>query len=58
VKIDWHQVALAMRERYMFGEQVLSEIGITNEWDKIVEMSTKETPGARVFRVHGKDGDA
>jgi putative phage-type endonuclease len=57
-KIDWHQVALAMRERYMVGEQVLSKLGIANEWDKIVEMSTEEKPGARVFRVHGKDGDA
>jgi putative phage-type endonuclease len=57
-RTDWHQVALAMRERYMVGEQVLSKLGIANEWDKIVEMSTEEKPGARVFRVHGKDGDA
>jgi putative phage-type endonuclease len=56
-KIDWHQVALAMRERYMVEHDVLG-LGVTREWEKFVEMATRQKPGARVFRVHGKDGDA
>jgi putative phage-type endonuclease len=57
-KTDWHQVALALRHRYMQIDDVLSELGVANEWDKIVEMSTEEKPGARVFRVHGKEDEA
>jgi hypothetical protein len=46
-----------MRERYMVEHDVLG-LGVTREWEKFVEMATRQQPGARVFRVHGKDGDA
>ncbi len=57
LKIDWQQVALAMRHRYMVTYDISGD-GLKGEWEKMVEMSTKPQPGARVFRVHGKDGDA
>jgi len=57
LKIDWQQVALALRHRYMVTHDITGD-GIKGEWERMVEMSTKPQPGARVFRVFGKEDQA
>ena len=56
LKIDWQQLALAMRHRYMVTYDISGD-GIKREWEKMVEMRTKPQPGARVFRVFGGKED-
>ena len=46
VKVDWESIADVLRTT------------APQTYEEAVKRFTAEKPGARVFRVHGKDGDA